>query len=531
MQQAIRFDTARSLDEPTDWPTGWKKWTPFALLKIATYFAVCLVIILSIPNSIFDPEVRAITFTIGILGIWRYGWWFTHALRAFIYSKFVYSRMKERGREVWESGWRPRHMHFMMTTYREHREITEMVVRSVIGEIAKSGVPGTIWLGSSDRYDEDIISDLLRREAAGVDITLRIIRQNVPGKRAAIGLVLRAMCRLPMRDDDLVCFMDGDFVLAEGAVSRCMPLFQLYPELQACTTDEEVICIGPRWIETWLKMRFSQRRLAMQSHALSGRVLTLTGRMSVFRAKHLKKYEFIRLLEADHLGHWLWGRFRFLSGDDKSTWYFMLKNNAQMLYVPDALGYTVEVVEGLGLDRMVQNFRRWSGNMLRNGARAIKLGPRAMPLFIWWCLIDQRVSMWTMLVSPVLAVCATFLIGIHYLASYVVFIALSRMLLSLVLFTYSRKIEMAYPWILYLNQLINASVKVYAIFRLSKQRWSNRGNQTAGAGQGLVESARTGMAAWCTTIAVALLFLGTLHYTGLIGIPTAIQITDVTNLR
>jgi glycosyltransferase Alg8 len=136
-----------------------------------------------------------------------------------------------------------------------------------------------------------------------------------------------------------------------------------------------------------------------------------------------------------------------------------------------------------------------------------------------------------MLVSPVLAVCATFLIGIHYLASYVVFIALSRMLLSLVLFTYSRKIEMAYPWILYLNQLINASVKVYAIFRLSKQRWSNRGNQTAGAGQGLVESARTGMAAWCTTIAVALLFLGTLHYTGLIGIPTAIQITDVSNLR
>ncbi len=526
MTQNIRFDTAIGLDEPTQWPTGWDKWTPAALFKIALYLSACVLVLLSIPNAIFDPEVQAITFTLGILGIWRYGWWFTHAIRALIYSRYVYPTMKKRGSDVWLSGWRPRHMHFMMTTYREHRQITEMVVRSVIREIKTSGVAGTIWLGSSDRFDEDIICDLLRREAREVDITLRIIRQNVPGKRAAIGLVLRAMCRLPVQNDDLVVFMDGDFILAEGAVRRCMPLFNLYPDLQACTTDEEVICIGSRWIETWLRMRFSQRRLAMQSHALSGRVLTLTGRMSVFRAKNLKKLEFIRLLEADHLQHWLWGKFRFLSGDDKSTWYFMLKNKAHMLYVPDALGYTIEVIEGSGFDRMVQNFRRWSGNMLRNGARAIKLGPRAMPLFIWWCLIDQRLSMWTMLVSPILAFCATFLVGLEYLASYIVFIALSRMLLSLFLFSYSRKIEMAYPWILYLNQLINASVKVYAIFRLSKQRWSNRGNQSAGGGEGLVERARNATAFWCTSIAVVMLFVGTLHYTRLINILTKTQVAD-----
>ena len=165
-----------------------------------------------------------------------------------------------------------------------------------------------------------------------------------------------------------------------------MPLFHLYSDLQAVTTDEEVICIGPAWIRSWLTMRFAQRRLAMQSHALAGRVLTLTGRMSVFRARHIIRYDFIRLLEADHLSHWLWGDFRFLSGDDKSTWYYMLKNGARTLYVPDAHGYTVEVIEGSGLERMVQNFRRWSGNMLRNGSRAIALGPRRMPFFIWWCI-------------------------------------------------------------------------------------------------------------------------------------------------
>ena len=526
--EKLRYDTARNLDDPTFWPRGFAKWTPLVLLQIATYVALCVIILLTLPNSLFDPEAMAVTFTIGMLGIWRYGWWFTHAVRATIYGRFVYPKMRRKGQEIWNSGWRPRHMHFMMTTYREHREITEMVVRSIVKEIVASGVPGTIWLGSSDRFDEDIIENFLEREARDVDITLRIIRQNVSGKRAAIGLVLRAMCRLPVLDDDLVIFMDGDFVLAEGAVSRCMPLFKLYPDLQACTTDEEVICIGPRWIETWLKMRFSQRRLAMQSHSLSGRVLTLTGRMSVFRAKNLKQLEFIRLLEADHLEHWLSGKFRFLSGDDKSTWYYMLKQGSHMRYVPDALGYTIEVIEGSGMERMVQNFRRWSGNMLRNGSRAIKLGPRAMPFFIWWCLVDQRLSMWTMLVSPVLALSAAVLAGVDYLVSYIVLIALSRLLLSLFLFSYSRKVEMSYPWILYLNQLINASVKVYCIFRLSKQRWSNRGNQSAGGdGSVALEIFRTWMARWCTAVAVALLFLGTAHYAALADIPSGEKLRDL----
>ncbi len=97
--------------------------------------------------------------------------------------------------------------------------------------------------------------------------------------------------------------------------------------------------------------------------------------MSCFRAEHIINEEFIRLQEADFLNHWLWGTFRFLSGDDKSTWYTLLKYGVRMTYVPDANGTTIEVVEGNGYRRMVENLRRWSGNMLRNGARAIVLGP------------------------------------------------------------------------------------------------------------------------------------------------------------
>ena len=510
------------IDDPTEHPRGWRKWNAVALFKIFLYLGVCFVCVAELPNQLWDADTQSITLTIGLLGLWRYGWWFTHAIRAMIYGTFVYPRLRMRGEAEWQAGWRPRHLHFMFTTFREHRDITEKVIRSICREVETSGVPGTIWLGSGDAYDEDIIANYLRRFAGHLDITLRIIRQNQPGKRLAIGLVLRAMNRGPVEPDDLIVFMDGDFILGPGSIGKCMPLFKVYPDLQAVTTDEEVICIGPRWIATWLTMRFAQRRLAMQSHALSGRVLTLTGRMSVFRARHLMDLEFIRTLEADHLKHWLWGEFRFLSGDDKSTWYYLLKHRSRMLYVPDAIGYTVEVIEGSGLERMVQNFRRWSGNMLRNGSRAIALGPRAMPFFIWWCLVDQRLSMWTMLVSPVLAICAAILHTPAYLLAYAIFIAITRLLLSLFLFRYARKVEIVYPAILYFNQLINASVKVYCLWRLAKQRWSNRGNQTAGiGGSGLLNLYRTWMARYLTVFSVAALFLGVSLYSGLLPIPSA----------
>jgi len=229
---------------------------------------------------------------------------------------------------------------------------------------------------------------------------------------------------------------------------------------------------------------------------------------------------FIRLLEADHLNHWLWGDFRFLSGDDKSTWYYMLTIGAKMLYLPDAMVYTVEHVHGSGVARMVQNFRRWSGNMLRNGARAIALGPRRVGFFIWWCLVDQRIAMWTMLVSPIMAIMASTLHTASYFVSYFIWIAISRMALCLAMYGYSRRVSLTYPFILYLNQLINAAVKVYCLFRLSKQRWTNRGNQTAGYEVSVGQRIREAMASYLTVLYVSTLCLAIVSYTRLIELPS-----------
>ena len=508
--------------------TTYKKWNIGTIYKMFLYFGFCIFALVTIPNSIWDPELQVFTIVLGSLGIWRYSWWFVHVVRAEIYQRRIFPKIRQCSERTWNQGWRPHHVHFMMTTFRERRDTTEKVIQSICNEIRQSQVSGTLWLGSGDIFDEQIISRYLRQHASYLDLELVIVRQNVSGKRMAIALVLRAMSRRAIGVDDTVVFMDGDAILAPGIISKCAPLFENDRELQAVTTDEDVICFGPTWMQTWLTMRFAQRRIAMQSHALSGKVLTLTGRMSVFRAGHLTKLKFIRMLEADHLEHWLWGSFRFLSGDDKSTWYYMLTQNAKMLYVPDALVYTVEEVDGSGIERMTQNFRRWSGNMLRNGARALALGPRKVGFFIWWCILDQRIAMWTMLVSPVVACSVSLLVELDYILSYIIWIAISRMALSLFLYRYCDRVYMWFPWILYFNQLLNSSVKVYCIFRLSKQRWTNRGDQTAGFSECWSDRLRNWMAFYVTTVWVCGLILAVTLYTSILQLPTVLTSKPLT---
>ncbi|MCB1511486.1 MAG: glycosyltransferase [Hyphomicrobiaceae bacterium] len=482
---------------------------------------MCFVLVSLVPNQIWDADSRTFVYTMGAIGIWRYSWWFNHWIRAIIYAKITYPRIRRRADELWESGWRPRRVHFQMTTFREERTTAEAVVRSICEQIRDIGRPATVWIGSSEPDDERTLIRHFELVGDDLDIELRIIRQNQPGKRVAIALILRAMSREGLGPEDMVAFMDGDFILDKHALARCLSLFATDPDLHAVTTDEDVVVVGPGWLQSWLSMRFAQRRLAMQSHALSNRVLTLTGRFSVFRATHIVSNDFIRLQEADFLDHWLWGRFRFLSGDDKSSWYALLKHNVKMLYVPDARGYTVEIIEGSGRQRMVENLRRWSGNMLRNGQRAISLGPWRMPVFIWWCCVDQRLAIWTMLFSPFLAIAATMKIGASFIAAYIAYVAVTRGLLSLVLFIYSRRVDMNYIWALYANQLVNALVKVYMMWRLAKQKWANRGNQKQSAsGDGWAATAREWMAAYLTAFSFASLFLVVMIYSKLLVVPS-----------
>ena len=502
-------------------PSYFAKWSLPHFTFLIVVFMVLLWLMASVPNRFFNPEVMHITVVLGSLGMWRFGWWFTHAVRAQIYARLIWPGKRRRADALWDQGWRPKRLNIQMTTYYEEPSITKRVIGSILGQIRAEQIPTTLYIGTGSSYDELIIRSFIETYAQDIPDDLAkvvFVRQNQPGKRMAIGLILRAMSRDQVDPDDLVIFMDGDALYGADVLRKTLSMFGADRELQALTTDEEVICYGPGWIARWLDMRFAQRRLAMQSHAVSNRVLTLTGRMSVFRARHILTSDFIRNIEADHLDHWLWGRFRFLSGDDKSSWYRLLSLGAKMTYVPDATVYTIEVIKENGLQRMVQNFRRWSGNMLRNGSRAIALGPTAMPFFIWWCIVDQRLAMWTMMVSPIMAVFGS-VIAPGYAWNCLIWVIFSRLVLSLFLIGYARRADMSWPFILYLNQVINASVKIFMIFHLSKQKWSNRGNQSSGEGAGLLERVKNGFAKFQLLTAVGVFVTALMIYVGLLDNP------------
>lgn len=480
--------------------------------------AAIVLVVVKLPNHIWDVADAALILGLGPLAAWRYGWWITHFVRASIYSRFVFPKLRKRADVLWAGGWRPPFVHFLVTTFKERPEITEAVLESIFAECRATGVPARIIVATGDVSDENAIEDYCSR-AGDLPASVVMVRQNQPGKRIALGLGLRAMSRYGVGPDDLAVFMDGDSILRGRILERCAPLFAMNPKLGAVTTDESAIVNGPGWMQAWHDMRFAQRRLAMQSHSLSHKVLTLTGRLSIFRAAIVVEEDFIRTVEADYLEHWLWGKFRFLSGDDKSTWFSLLAGGHEMLYVPDASAITIENIGEHPCERVQQNLMRWSGNMLRNGSRALALGPRRCGFFIWWCVFDQRISIWTSLTGPVMALALSVVIGIKALLAYLVWVVLTRTMVSIVLYFYAGRIYPSFPFLLYGNQVIASLVKVYLLFRVSKQRWLNRGDQRAKQVTGGLLVFQNAMAAFLTAFYIGVFVLVVCLGTGVIRLP------------
>lgn len=489
-----------------------------AILQLCLYASLLFIAVVNLPQNIWTHiETRQAAIGIGFIGIWRYSWWFVHLIRSLIYGKIVFPKRRLKADQLWNSGWRPKRIFFMMTTFHEERTTTEKVLETVIAECNEIAIPAKFFIGTGSEYDEEIIKEYINLHKTIMPFEVIMVRQGNSGKRSAIADTLRVMKNEDITPEDVVVFLDGDTVMIEGCLRKCLAFFPLYKDMHALTTNETVIVRGPSWMKRWLDMRFAQRHFVMQSHALSNKVLTLTGRMSIFRADHVLNDNFIATIESDHLQHWLWGDFKFLSGDDKSTWYYLLKSGGQMFYIPDAMAYTIEIVKGSGFARMKENLLRWSGNMLRNGSRAIALGPRKIGFFIWWCLIDQRIAMWTILIGLFATIILSIAVTPAFLLVYIIWILFTRLCLSCILFYYGRRIDVSFPFLLYFSQVLNSFVKIYLLFRLPRQRWANRGDQQSEkeAGAHWKDWAATGL----TTFYCTCFFITVLAYLGIITIP------------
>jgi len=429
---------------------------------------------------------------LGAIGVFRWSLFFWRVIRSRVYLHWVFPRWRRQADRVPVEALPP--MCFLVPTYKEKPWITERVFRAIAQEAKTLTQPITLLVNSSSDEENAAIRAVLEAEDPGLTTIRLILMTQKDGKRKAMADALRELARHNLPGDTVIALMDGDSELAPGTLRRCLPFFRLFPNMGALTTDELPVVEGSKLFSEWFHLRFAQRHYQMCSDSLAHKVMCLTGRFSLFRAEAALAPTFADKLENDTLDDWLWGRFKFLSGDDKSTWFWLLQRRYNMLYIPDALVYSIETVSGSVIDRAYQNMRRWYGNMLRSNGRAIALGPKITGWHVWYNLIDQRISIWTCLLTPSFLLASLLTANWQAAGVILAWILFSRPLMLAIVFwgraSYLKPIHLP---ILLASQWGSSLVKIWTQMNLAKQNWSNRGNQSISAeGKGMKRTVKLG---------------------------------------
>ena len=434
----------------------------------------------SLPHIYFDPYSKKLIFVIGLVGFWRYSWFFINIIRATIYKRVVFKKTREiektHGVEI-----DPEHVFLLLTTFRVGTDVTIRVYNAAIEEAIKCGYDVTIIASIVEISEERLIRKIFLEHKPPKRIKLVISRIKGTGKRDGLSLGFRVVANTPdvNLERSVVAVIDGDSILGEGLIKKCTRLFGLNDNLGALTTDEDAILAGddlPHNIyRQWYKLRFAQRNIAMSSMSLSKRVLTLTGRMSMVRANIVSTEDFIQTVQNDHINHPILGKFKFLTGDDKSSWFDVVKGGWDMLYIPDVVVYTVEEIPDRNYFKgSITLMHRWFGNQYRTNERALKLSPNKFNWYPWYGLIDQRVTMWTAPYGLFIAIFGSFHWGIVVLYAYIWWIFFSRLLMTYAYRLSRKEILPSWPFFLYYNQIVGSFVKIYIWDHLYKQSWTRQ---------------------------------------------------------
>ena len=443
------------------------------LLYILTFLTIALVI-----PSRHVAEHGGVIVALGAVGMWRYSWGLINFLRAQLFIHVFHPRRRALVEKRYAEQ-RPAHAFFLVTTYKVKPRVSQRVYRSIFLAAAKARGGSTVVASVVDAADERLVRQIY--SIMPIDArSVRLIVDRIPatGKRDALAASLRIISRNCPSPHDVVIFVDGDSYPPDDIVERAAPFF-IDSSVGALTTDEDCAIDRAGLFRDWFKLRFTQRQMMMASMGLSRRVLTLTGRLSVFRATLACDPSFIQAVQNDFVDHWRLGTVDFLTGDDKSTWFWLLKHGYEMNYLPDVQSISMETQPSASfLSSAVALMHRWFGNMLRTSGRAIALGPRRIGWFTWWSLVDQRISMWTTLLGPTTALMSSYLVSPVILPLYVVWVMFTRYVYCWVLRSFRSSFPISYPFLLYFGQITGALVKTYVLFRLDRQRWTRQSHAT-----------------------------------------------------
>lgn len=443
-----------------------------AIFPFLVYFSLSALLFSAVWGDVMEYK-NNVLMTAGFFAAWRYSWALNHYLRAFVYANFRYPWLRKRACALPEDKAFPSHIYFVIPSYKEEPWVSIECMQSILSNLSELPMTATLIIATGDDRDDLVISRACDSHPSNNKVDVILQRQK-DGKRLAMGHALRAVARRYDNDPNSVTvFMDGDSYLETDCMRKLIPYFALLPKLGAVTTNEVAfIHTRSQLYKDWFNLKFGQRHVLFQSHAMSNKVMTLTGRFSVFRTSIVVQEDFIKAMEFDAITHWRHGKFRFLMGDDKSSWFYLLRNHWNMLYLPDVLCYSLESRDADFFQVSRSLPYRWYGNTLRNNDRAIKLGPKVTGIFIWLCILDQRMNMWTSLVGLAGALLLAMTKAFVFFPFYLAWVFFVRCMQMLVIAAAGHPVSLlTIPLMLY-SQWVGAFVKIKAFYNLSDQNWS-----------------------------------------------------------
>ncbi len=481
------------------------------------YFGVIILLGAALTPELLSTAPQAV-WVLGVLGTWRYSWAGINFARAVYYRSYYFPRFRKRLHKQFKASGAKPHAFVLVTSYLIPVATTITVYRALFAAAERAPHGATIVSSVVDGSDERLIQALFTQSgAASRGVKLIIDRIPATGKRDALARSLRILARYHPSDQDVMLIADGDTCVPLDIFDQIMPVFS-DPKVGALTTDEAVAIPEQSLFRDWFELRFDQRQVMMCSMGLSKKVLTLTGRMSAFRATLATNPGFIDMVEADYIDHPRLGRVEFLTGDDKSTWFWLLKNGYQMIYLPDVQSLSAETQPKPTFLGSAQALSiRWFGNMLRTNGRALALSPRTTGLFPWLSILDQRLSIWTTLSGPTLALSAAVIYDIALLPAYLAWVMLTRYIFSTCIIGFRGRIgfPITYPFLLYFSQIYGAAIKSYVFFRLDRQKWTRQASGGAGAQLGMRQRAIALSSRYMNVVTLGWLFIGLMHLAGI----------------
>lgn len=425
-----------------------------------------------IPIQVWEKDSYEFFLIIGVIAIWRYGWKILNLIRALIYKRIVYPKIKKESLLNYKA---PDEMFILVTSYRMSPEMNYNVYASIFREASKLGCPINIISLSTDRSDVKIL-DKVQEVFKNSNIKVFNIFQDGTGKRSAMYDGMKFIKKLGPQPNSAIVLMDGDCMLGEDVLSDSYAVLHYDNGIGAVTVNNTAQVIDNREIvREWYNLKLMNRDFYMSSHALSRKVLVLTGRFSMFKPQAIMSHEFISNMKYDYINHWKFNKIRMLTGDDKTTWYHLLKEGWDMLYLPDAFIYPIEELpERSFFKSTIALSRRWSGNMLRNNFRALKLGIFKTKVFPWIAILDQRISIWTTLSGPIFALGMVFFVDSSFIWVYILWLITTRLFQSFLTFLITKDFHPSHIFLLIYDQFGGSLIKSYGMFNMQKQKWNRQ---------------------------------------------------------